>query len=61
MPTAKIPYERKKKSERLTSTSRELPDHELRIPTRANRVTDRNNVATQEQNYLFVGIFDIPI
>ena len=47
-----IPYKKyaqrkiahKKKSETLTSTSREPPSLELKIPTRAKRAT--NNVAT---------------
>ena len=33
-------------SETLTSTSREPPGLELRILTRANRATNRNNLAT---------------
>ena len=33
-------------SETLTSTSRELPGLELRIPTRAKQVSDQNNWAT---------------
>jgi len=49
MPTRKL--SKKKNSETLTSTSREPPDLELRIPTRANRATNRNNVATQVQSY----------
>ena len=54
MPTKKKgkPY-----SETLTSTSREPPGIELRIPTRAKRAPSRNNVATREQSYFFEGIF----
>ena len=37
----------KKNSETLTSTSREPPGLELRIPTRAKRATHRNNVRTK--------------
>ena len=33
----------------LTSTSRKPPGLELRIPTRAKRATNRNNVDAQEK------------
>ena len=42
----RIEYKGKPDSETLTSTSREPPGLELRIPTRAKRATNRNNLAT---------------
>ena len=59
LPHRKIAHE--KNSETITSTSREPTGLELRIPTRAKRVKNRNIVATWEQRFFFAWIFLVGI
>ena len=54
MPPEELPA---KKSETLTSNSREPPGLKLKISTVAKRATNRNKVVTQEQSYFLVRIF----